>query len=66
MNEGNFEYLNVVQGQSDKSMVWVSKLFSTTALQEPIRWKRASEVVFCHTTWVSDGLVRGRRGLTPI
>ena len=26
----------------------MSKFCSTTALREEIRWKRASEVVFCH------------------
>ena len=47
MKEGDFDYLNVVQGRLIKVWFGVSKFCSTTALREAIRWKRASEVVFC-------------------
>ena len=47
MKEGDFEYVDVVQGRQIKVWFGVSKFCSTTALREAIRWKRASEVVFC-------------------
>ena len=47
MKECDFYYLDVVQGRLIKAWFWVSKFCSTTALREAIRWKRASEVVFC-------------------
>ena len=46
MKEGDFEYLDVVQGRLIKAWFGVSKFCSTSALREAIRWKRASEVVF--------------------
>ena len=47
MKECDFDYLDVVQGRLLKAWYGVSKFCSTTALREAIRWKRASEVVFC-------------------
>ena len=47
MKECDFDYLDVVQGRLIKAWFGVSKFCSTTALREAIRWKRASEVVFC-------------------
>ena len=47
MKECDFYYLDVVQGRLVKAWFGVSKFCSTTALREAIRWKRASEVVFC-------------------
>ena len=48
MKECDFEYLDVVQGRLIKAWFGVSKLCSTTALQEVIRWKQVSQAVFCH------------------
>ena len=48
VKEGGFEYLDVVQGRLIKAWFRASKFCSATALREAIRWKRASEVVFCH------------------
>ena len=48
MKEGDFEYLDVVHGRLVKAWFGVSKFCSTSALREAIRWKRASEDVFCH------------------
>ena len=47
MKECDFDYLDVVQGRLIKAWFGVSKFCLTTALREAIRWKRASEVVFC-------------------
>ena len=47
VNECDFNYVDVVQGRFIKAWFGVSKFCSTTALREAIRWKRASEVVFC-------------------
>ena len=47
MKEYDFDYLDVVQGGLIKAWFGVSKFCSTSALRDAIRWKRASEIVFC-------------------
>ena len=48
IKECDFDQLGVVQGRLIKSWFGVSNLCSTSVLREPIRWKRTSDVVFCH------------------
>ena len=48
MREGDFEYLDVVQGRLINAWFGPSKCCPTSSLREAIRWKRASEVVFYH------------------
>ena len=69
VKEDDFDYLDVAHCQLINAWFGLSKFWSTSALREAIRWKRASEAVFCHLRyiiWGSDGLVRDRRGGTGV
>ena len=47
MKEGDFDYVDAMQSRLIKAWFGVTTLCCPTMLREAIRWKRASEVVFC-------------------
>ena len=68
MKEGDFEYLDVVQGRLIKEgLVWgVKVLFHICAAGGDTVETGVRSCVLPHTIWGSDGLVRDWRGGHPI